>query len=192
MANSNTPSLPNPAATQTLKQDEIPLKDIHLEGSPSFWPPAVGWWILLTLLIVATVALFIAIRSKLRHKAKLRRQREKLLSKLKTYEEKLIKNPTSEAIADINTLLRQLAINYYPRSSTSSLTGLDWLNFLDKSGNTTGFTKGAGRVLIDAPYQSGKPKNLNLDEFNQLVRDWVNHLVDKQKSGKNTSGANNE
>lgn len=184
MADSNSPSsfIPTPAdIAPTQGQDEIILKDIHLEGSPSFWPPAIGWWMLFIIFLIALAALVLSVASKLRHRAKLKKQRAKLLSKLKTYEDRLTQNPSNDAIGEINILLRQLAINYYPRQATSSLTGLDWLSFLDKSGNTTGFTKGAGRILIDAPYQTGKPDNLNLDEFKLLVRDWVNNLVDRQK-----------
>ncbi|MEE9445967.1 MAG: DUF4381 domain-containing protein [Cocleimonas sp.] len=180
MADSPTP-MPTPPATAATP-DGLVLKDIHLAGSPDFWPPAIGWWILLSIILLALSALFLSVRSKLRQQAKLKKQREKLMAKLKMYEDKLTQNPSNKTIADMNTLLRQLAVNYYPRSKISSLTGCDWLKFLDQSGNTRGFTKGAGRILIEAPYQSGDPENLNLDEFISLIRKWVHRLVDQPKA----------
>ena len=178
MANSPIPA----SAPATAPPDGLMLKDIHLAGSPDFWPPAIGWWILLSIVLFAIGALFLSVRSKLRQQAKLKKQREKLMATLKTYEDRLTQNPSNKTIADVNTLLRQLAINYYPRSKVSSLTGIDWLNFLDQSGKTQGFTKGAGRILVEAPYQSGDPENLNLDEFISLVRKWVHRLVEQSKT----------
>ena len=72
-----------------------------------------------------------------------------------------------------NILLRRLALAYYPNASVASLTGGDWLKFLDESGNTLNFTRGAGRILIEAPYRSGKLENYNGDEFIPLIRKWV-------------------
>ncbi|HIQ14717.1 MAG TPA: DUF4381 domain-containing protein, partial [Leucothrix sp.] len=89
----------------------------------------------------------------------------------------LINNPDNEAIASINIFLRQLAISKYPRSDIASLTGAKWLQFLDESGNTQEFTKGAGRILVDAPYQSGELQNLNSAEFTPLMRSWIKKVV---------------
>ena len=164
-----------PANNQTLQ-----LQDIHLPGDASFWPPAPGWWLLLALLIA--VALWAVI--KLRNKARLRKQQELILSQLDALEADLKKHPSNETIAEINTLLRQLAVNYYPRDEIASLTGAQWLQFLDNAGGTRAFSKGAGRILVDAPYQANNLSNLNLDEFVPLVRKWVRKIV---KSGGGVS-----
>ena len=149
--------------------EALQLKDIHLPGSPDFWPPAMVWWLLLSLVFFVLFWVF----AKLKKRKRLRKRRRALLKTLGGLEERLRKDANNETLAEVNTLLRQLAVNYYPRSEIASLTGANWLHFLDQSGDTHGFSRGAGRVLIEAPYQSGKVQNFNIDEFIPLVRHWV-------------------
>ncbi|MBV1912177.1 MAG: DUF4381 domain-containing protein, partial [Cycloclasticus sp.] len=33
--------------------EELPLRDIHLPDAITWWPPAIGWWLLLAVIIVA-------------------------------------------------------------------------------------------------------------------------------------------
>ena len=152
-----------------MEQEALQLKDIHLPGSPDLWPLALGWWLLLAIIVLALFWLF----SQLKKRNRIRKHRKMLLSTLDVLEDKLRKDANSETLAEVNVLLRQLAVNYYPRSEIASLTGGDWLHFLDRSGKTHGFSRGAGRILIEAPYQSGKIQNFNIDEFIPLVRSWV-------------------
>ncbi len=185
MANPTTAITPSTISTA---QTEPVLKDIHLAGTPGFWPPAIGWWIILAVMLIALMGFFVWLKRQRDKKYLREKQRKSLLKKLSVLETQLIKNPSNKAIAEINTLIRQYAVNYYPRSKISSLTGADWLSFLDESGNTTGFTKGAGRILVEAPYQKSVLGNLNQDEFILLVKKWVNQLVNHQqpiKEGKN-------
>ncbi len=151
------------------QQKALQLNDIHFPGSADFWPLAIGWWILL---IVICLALFWGL-AWLKKRKQLRKRQKAVFNRLSILEDKLKKEANSETLAEVNILLRQLAVNYYPRSETASLTGGDWLQFLDKSGGTEGFSRGAGRVLIEAPYQTGKIQNFNQDEFIPLVRNWV-------------------
>jgi len=93
--------------------------------------------------------------------------------------EKKLKNANKEAIAETNVLLRRLALAYYPDKAVASLTGIDWLKFLDESGNTQDFSRGAGRILIEAPYRSGNLENYNGEEFIVLIRQWVTETSKK-------------
>jgi len=174
----------------------LQLQDIHLPESASIWPLAPGWWILLAL-IVAIVLWFVFKSIK---RAKQKKRQRKILSKFKALEKKLKANPSNTTIAEINTLLRQLAITYYPRSKVASLTGADWLHFLDETGGTHEFSRGAGRILIEAPYQLDKQldkqlnkqtskesdkskhknhviENLNINEFIPLIQSWAKKTV---------------
>lgn len=156
-----------------MDPETIPLIDIHLPKDAGLWPLAPGWWVLLLAMIAFSIWLIVLLRKK----AKLRKYQQMIFSKLSNLEKNLKNKPSNETIGEINILLRRLAIAYFPRSEIASLTGADWLNFLDKSGSTKNFSRGAGRILIDAPYQLEETTNLNLAEFTPLIRSWVKKVI---------------
>jgi len=135
---------------------------------------ALGWWLLLALVLGLAIGLYFVLRKK----RCLKKHKQMLFNELSQVETKL-QNADKEAIAETNILLRRLALAYYPDEHVASLTGRDWLKFLDNSGNTQDFTRGAGRILIEAPYRSGELENYNGDEFIVLIRHWVTHLSKK-------------
>lgn len=162
--------------------ESLQLQDIHLPESASFWPLALGWWILLVMIILVTTLLVIKAIKRARQK----RYQRKILDKFSSLEKKLKAKPSNATIAEINTLLRQLAITYYPRTEVASLTGSDWLCFLDESGSTHEFSRGAGRILIEAPYRLENQledqadrhiENLNINEFLPLIQNWAKKII---------------
>ncbi len=161
--------------------DKLPqLQDIHFAPSPSWWPLAIGWWVLIAFSLLLLTWLFI----KLRQQVKLKKQRQMIFSQLALLEKNSKKGSCNEVVAKVNILLRQLAIHYYSSNKIASLTGHNWLRFLDQSGNTSGFSKGAGRILIEAPYQpetaSQQEQNFNAEEFFPLVKQWTKHVTRNQ------------
>jgi len=152
------------------------LKDIHLPTDPSIWPLALGWWLLMAVFLGVIVWLFFVIKKYLY----IKRYKRMLFDELAKLEKKLKKSPDKSLVADTNILLRRIALAYYPNDSIASLTGADWLKFLDESGKTHNFSKGAGRILIEAPYRSGQLENYNGDEFIPLIRNWVTRNARKE------------
>lgn len=161
--------------------NSLKLRDIHLPGDPSFWPLAPGWWLLLILVLLIGAWLVLKLLRRMRQK----KHQQQILNEYTVLETKLLNNPNNEAIANINIFLRRLAISKYPRSDIASLTGANWLQFLDESGNTQEFSKGIGRILVDAPYQSGELKNFNSKEFTSsftsLIRAWIKNQNEKSQ-----------
>lgn len=154
-------------------QLSLQLKDIHLPGDPNVWPLALGWWLLIGLALILLVMLFLKTRKYLA----IRHHKKMLCDEYNDLEKKLTQSPDKNLIVETNILLRRLALAYYPEKNIASLTGGDWLNFLDISGKTQDFSRGAGRILIDAPYRSGQLENYNGDEFIPLIRNWVNQTI---------------
>lgn len=149
------------------------LRDIHIPAA-SWWPPAPGWWALAILLIAA--AMFIAWRRRTRHH---RRIINAAIQTLQTIEQQYHRDKDTRQLAEnLSSLLRRIAISRYPRHDIAALTGEAWLLWLDRHLAHPGFSQGAGRILITAPYQSNP--QVDADALFDLCRNWISALPYKQ------------
>lgn len=154
----------NPASPDTLQ-----LRDIHLPGVPEFWPPAPGWWVVAAVALVLLVWLGLKIR---RH-SKIRRQRKQIIGLLDQLERSSGDTRSPEYLARLSALLRRLALTRFPRQQVASLTGMDWLKFLDASGGNGKFCDGPGRVLADGPYVKDLDRPVDAHALSTLIREWI-------------------
>lgn len=169
----------------------IPIRDIHLPDPVSWWPPALGWWLLLVLTICIVALVLWQIRRR-----RLFRLRKAALAELDGIYQTYQKQYDAKRFArDLSALLRRACISYFPNTDTAGLAGNAWLEFLDsllsskhnKSGQR--FADGAGQVLVSAPYQANlKNSDIDVDELYELSREWIFSLGPVQHA--NTSSPN--
>ena len=150
------------------------LRDIHLPADPSWWPPAPGWWILFVLAIVLLVWAALGWRRRLRE----RRWRQRILAGLESIASRQKTQPDPVRLAgEISHLLRRASRLIDP--AASALRGEKWLEFLDATLATTEFTQGAGRVILEGPYQ--RQTTMDADALIDLTRRWLSCVVNWQK-----------
>lgn len=157
-----------------MTPNQLPLKDIHLPESVGWWPPAIGWWILaflIPLLIVLGIWLFKRITRKTALKTA-----KAILNSIKQ-DENL---DDYQKVCQMSVLIRRTAISCFPRSETASLTGKEWLLFLDTPLQDQRFSDGIGKLLVDAPYQQQIKDNSKINALFGLCEDWLQALT-KQK-----------
>jgi len=139
------------------------LRDIHLPDPVSWWPPAIGWWLLVLFTIMLVAVAFWFYRNW-------RRQhwRREALAELAAIE----KNDNDhEQLKQLSVLLRRIMMTREPRLQVASLTGSQWLAALNKSG---GKLELPPALLIESPYQPVANIDLS-DEFEQVKR-WIKSL----------------
>jgi hypothetical protein len=155
-----------------MPAEPLPLRDIHLPEPVSWWPPAPGWWLLLIagVIIIAGLLVF----SRIRNSRALKRT---VVAELSTVRERYDDNHDPvELVKSLSTLMRRASISFYPRSTAASLTGNDWLKYLDSRSQRKDFEQGSGRILASAPYL---PANSSIDtdpeDLLSLCENWLSN-----------------
>lgn len=123
------------------------LRDWHLPEPVSWWPPAPGWWILLGLVALASLAAVLWLRGRRRRGRAWRAAKQELAALRAAYASD---RDARRYAMGVSRLLRRLALLRYPRERVAGLSGADWLAFLDATGGAGGFAKGPGQTLLMA------------------------------------------
>ena len=159
---------------------QLPLKDIHLPEAIGWWPPAFGWW-LLAVLIPLLIVFFYWLYKRLTRRTAIKTAKNNLAA--------IKQNPAldnSQKLRELSMLIRRVAISVNPRTEAASLTGRQWLAFLDSSITGASFSEGCGRLLATAPYRNTPPSELEISQLISLCEDWLNAQTNaakrKQKS----------
>ena len=146
------------------------LRDIHLPTMPGFWPPAIGWWLLVIATII-TVSLIIFRIYKYWKDNRYRREAIREINQL------LIEYnrgwSTSQYIVDLQYLLKRVALTCYPRTDVAHLTGESWVAFLDQTSRSHDFSMGKGQSLIDGHYL--KDPDIDVEALHKCSINWIKH-----------------
>jgi len=144
------------------------LKDIQLPPEVSIWPPAPGWWILLMVIFLLFVFFFKWIK-KIIERQKPKTEAILLLNNLQNHQ-----NNSEDALLilrELSKLLRRVALTFCPEENIASLHGVAWLEFLDRTGKTTEFTRGEGHVFGVELFQQNP--EIKIDVLFPLVKKWI-------------------
>ena len=144
------------------------LRDIHLPADPSWWPPAIGWWLLLLAAIAALIWAYRQARRAHRRRAPLRAALA-LLDNLKAAEQ-AGEISAEEYLQHGNAVLKRLLVRALGRTEYAELSGQAWLEALNKLADTNVFTDSASAVLGDARFARSPAVDVEtLNEHLQLV-----------------------
>ena len=145
------------------------LRDIHLPQAISWWPPAIGWWLLGLLALLLVALLFYCLRRYYLATA-FRREGKRLL--LQLYRLWQREGDSQGYLQGVNEVLKRTALLRFPGEDTASLSGERWTNFLDRQFDAEG--KFSGGPLSHGPYAPGEHGREDLAEVQRLALRWVN------------------
>tara|TARA_B100000315_G_scaffold260412_1_gene321555 strand:+ start:3365 stop:3856 length:492 start_codon:yes stop_codon:yes gene_type:complete len=156
---------------------QLPLRDIHLPSSVSWWPPAIAWWILVVLVIVGTIFVVRYVCYQRRRN----RVRRVALKEIDTIQEAFnVHKNNTRLVRELSVLVRRVCVSRYPRGEVASLTGAKWMAFLDHNLVDKPFGEGSGTVLMTEPYR--RNPDIDANALLSCCRSWIVALP-TQKSG---------
>lgn len=147
------------------------LRDIHLPAFPDGWPLAPGWWVLLAVILVVIALGVWAFRyyQELQYSA----PRVALLELERLQGQYAQDHDAQGLIVGLSALMRRTAISIYPRQEVASLSGQQWLLWLDHhSDHDKPFSQGVAKILADAPYQPTLGE-VDCDSVVQTCQQWI-------------------
>lgn len=157
----------------------LPLRDIHLPGAVGWWPPAFGWWLVAALLLAAIVA-YAVLFYRSRHRRAALRALKRVRAALEQGAEPVA------SLQRVSTLLRRFAMTTAQAAAereplvtiggdeVAGLIGDRWLRYLDSRWDRDSFTRGAGRLLLAAPYaRPDSVERLRALELTALCSEWL-------------------
>lgn len=129
---------------------ELPLPDIHLPDSVSWWPPAPGWWLLLALLIIAGVVLWLW--GKRSPRPRLSKGAVAEINQLQArYPAQLSE---LQCLKELSSVLRRIGISYLGRERHAGITGHEWYRLLNDLASEPLFNDEQIDWLVAMPYRA--------------------------------------
>lgn len=150
------------------------IQEITLPEPISYVPHTIGWLILLIVIVI--VALVLGYKRYRYWQAN--RYRTFALERLAEIEQAVqVPETRLRSLIVLPVLIKQTALQAFPRDEIAQLSGNQWLGFLDRSCGTQEFTQGAGQLLPQLAYQSTLAlANLSEQRVNNLIgliRQWI-------------------
>ncbi len=159
--------------------NDIPLRDIHLPDAISWWPLAIGWWLLIAMIIL--FGLIYYLKRRYREKRKVTQAAlQELMSIKADYDEN---RDAQRFLEKLSILLRRVCLMIFPNQNVAGIIGKDWLVFLDQCVRQNGkvneplFTRKAAAAIINVPYMREiQFDDIQIEEIVKISQVWINGL----------------
>ncbi len=156
--------------------EKLPLNDIHMPEPVSWWPPAIGWWLVPVVLVVLYLA-YRLVAGMTRRFVRKRRLRRQALAELAAIEEAFDASGDAAATMErVSVLLRRVAMTVSAERRLAGRAGQGWVEWLRRSG-PRGLDGAALDALAAAPYR--RAPAVEVRPVLHTARDWITHALER-------------
>ncbi|BCG63490.1 MAG: hypothetical protein methR_P1209 [Methyloprofundus sp.] len=155
-----------------MEQGLAQLKEIEGLDAISWWPLAVGWWVVIALLVCLIIGLLWIL---LRRRRFLRSWQYGILTQLDTLKKTLTPESSLSIAIELSELMRRIATFEYSREACAGLTGKDWLLWLKTHDPESFNWEAHASWLTDVAYAPNDTQ-LSTEEITAVInaiRRWV-------------------
>ncbi|TQV71552.1 DUF4381 domain-containing protein [Aliikangiella marina] len=125
------------------------LRDIQLPPDATFWELAPGWWFVIGVAVIYLVYLLIKWNQKRQRLALIKPARKELKSIAEL-------TPDNTAAAELSALLKRICLLYFPKKEVASLSGSQWINFLNQQSPNAIFDDKAKLIFSEMLYRKNQ------------------------------------
>lgn len=153
------------------------LADIHLPAPVSYWPPAIGWWVLAA---IAAVLLIILLRkfASMRRQQKICRyalaELQRCYDSYSHGDPAVIDQSKLDYVNQFNTVIRRVALVHYPQANAASLDGASWVDFIRQKGESSLLTAEIAEALQHGRFQT--KCDVDVDAMQSFGEQWIESL----------------
>ena len=133
-----------------MTPEELSLRDIQLPDPVSWWPPAIGWWLIAAALVAAVAGAVAWRRSRARRARAPATLARRELHRLEIAWGK--HRDPQRLLRELSTWLRRASMSLAGRETTAGLTGDRWMALLAELAGKDIFAN-ERRLLVEMPYR---------------------------------------
>ena len=143
------------------------LRDIHLPDAISWWPLAPGWWLLITISLVAIVYICAML---------LKGYNERLYRRQALQKIHQIQGHDQQHLIALFEILKQVANSAYPQRNFASLAANDFVHFLQNSCKTPVFKNIPDNweaLLYSNRQASSEQQKQLMEQLHSDAKSWI-------------------
>ena len=144
-------------------------------SGPFVWPPALGWWVSLVLIIASIISISWLIK-KSYAKKQVRARYYGAFSKVNLLKSNQTEEEQSTYVRQLTQAIKAIALERFGNKEVATLSGQAWLEFLDTTGKCNHFTNGSGQVFGKSMYQPTIKNIPDCDHLMTICQDWVKEI----------------
>lgn len=154
------------------------LQPLILPTPISWWPPALGWWLLALFFIILFSAWHYVKRIRVATNQVVSSDplRDSALQQLRALTKPYDGAQAGLWLQQINQLLKRICATRYPDSASHTLSGREWLAFLDSRCPAAGLSR--WMILVQGAYQPDcRLDDKSIAQLQQAIDTWIRKHV---------------
>lgn len=154
------------------------LQPIIMPAAISWWPLAIGWWLLIVAVIISVVTwrYLIRLRAQQITQPSSDPLRDSALVELHVLVKPYGGEQAGPWLQQLNQLLKRICATRYPTYASHTLSGREWLAFLDSRCPAAGLTR--WMVLVQGAYQPDcRLDDKSISQLQQAIDTWIRKHV---------------